>query len=264
MISHKDDAALETLESELTQWSADSGWSPERIFSRFMPIKNADRISPVLRSGDASLPNTVVVTEAGTRYEIDFAAGYSHGLFLDQRVNREKLHSIRPRRLLNTFAYTCSFSVEAALLGAETVSVDLSRKSLDRGKQNFLLNGLDPAGHRFLTEDAMDLLPRMGGRDDLFDTIILDPPTFSRSRNGRRWQVERHFEDLLDAALEVAMPKCAILLSTNSTKLDRAGLEHRARSCAKGKRRIASYMATPSPEDFPPGHGASTLWMLLR
>lgn len=264
LISHKNDAALKTLIAEFEHWKAEAGWEEARIFSRFLPLKNADRVSPILCSGDPTLPATTVVSEAGTRYEIDFAAGYSHGLFLDQRSNREKLRALRPKRLLNTFAYTCSFSVEAALLGAQTVSVDLSRKSLDRGKQNFILNGIDPTQHRFLADDTLELLPRLGGQNELFDAIILDPPTFSRTRQGRRWQVERHFEDLLDAALEVAMPKCAILLSTNSTKIDRDGLERRARVCAKGKRRTASYMATPSPLDFPAGHGATTLWMILR
>ncbi len=264
MISHKSDASLEEMEAGLLRWNETSGWTQKRIFSRFLPVKNADRVSAILRSGDVTLPTEVVVTETGIRYELDFSAGYSHGLFLDQRLNRQKLRSLRPKKLLNTFAYTCSFSVEGALVGAETLSVDLSRKSLDRGRQNFSLNGLDSAGHRFVADDALDLLPRLAARDERLDAIILDPPTFSRSPNGRRWQVERHFEDLLDAALEVAMPQCAILLSTNSTKMDRAGLEHRARACAKGKRRAASFMANPAPEDFPPGHGATTLWMMVR
>lgn len=263
MISHKNDAAFGEMAAGLTEWCAASGWNASRVFSRFLPERNAERVSPCLREGDASRSLKSTVMEAGVRFQVDFAAGYSQGLFLDQRSNREKLRSLRPRRLLNTFAYTCSFSTVAALTGAETVSVDLSRKSLDRGRRNLELNGVDPAGHRFVADDALELLPRLGGRDERFDAIILDPPTFSRSRSGRRWQVERHFGDLLDAALEVAMPDCAILLSTNSTKLDRAWLERTARVCAKNKRRAARYMAMPAPEDFPPGHGAATLWMMV-
>lgn len=264
MISYKNEAALDAMLIGLAAQSADSGWTATRVFKRFMPIQNADRISPVLHSGDASLPLTTVVTEAGIRYGIDMGAGYSHGLFLDQRLNRAKLRFLKPKRVLNTFAYTCSFTVVAALAGAETLSVDLSRKSLDRGRHNLEINGIAEKGHRFMAEDTLEILPRLDPRKERFDAIILDPPTFSRGKDGRRWQVEDHFEDLLDAALEVAMQKCAILLSTNCTKLDPAALERRARICAKGKRRTADYIKLGAPEDFPAGHGASTLWMMVR
>lgn len=264
MISHKNDAALTELAAGLETWCAKAGWTPSRVFTRFLPLKNQERVSPVLHTGDAALPLTTVVTEAGIRYGLDFAAGYSHGLFLDQRANRARLRTMRPKRLLNTFAYTCSFTVVAGLVGAETVSVDLSKKSLDRGRQNLALNELAEAGHRFIADDVLELLPKMGHKGERFDAIILDPPTFSFGNGGRRWQVERHFEDLLLAALEVAGPGCAILLSTNCTKIDSASLERQGRACAKIKRRTPQFVRNPAPVDFPAGHGASTLWMLLR
>lgn len=264
IISYKQDAARDEMAAGLDAWCQKAAWQPVRVFHRHMPVKNADRISPVLHSGDATLPLTTVVTEAGIRYGLDIGASYSHGLFLDQRVNRATLRELKPKRMLNTFAYTCSFSVVGALAGAETVSVDLSRKSLDRGRHNFTLNELDPAKHRFLAEDTNELLPTLAARGERFDAIILDPPTFSRSKTGRRWQVEDHFEDLLNAALEVAAPKCAILLSTNCTKLDPTTLERHARWCAKVKRRSAEYIRPAMPPDFPAGHGASTLWMMVR
>lgn len=264
IISYKHDAARDEMAAGLESWCQKAAWQPARVFHRFMPIKNADRVSPVLHSGDATLPLTTVVTEAGIRYGLDIGASYSHGLFLDQRLNRAKLHALKPKRVLNTFAYTCSFSVVGALAGAQTVSVDLSRKSLDRGRHNFALNGIAESGHSFIADDTAELLPKLAARGERFDAIILDPPTFSRSKNGRRWQVEDHFEDLLDAALEVAAPKCALLLSTNCTKLDQTALERRARWCAKGKRRTADYVRLGNPVDFPQGHGSSTLWMMLR
>lgn len=266
IVSHKDEPARDQLRSELETWTATIGWSPARIFTRHLPLKNADRISPKLHHGDPTLPLTIEVTEAHIRYHLDIAAGYSHGLFLDQRTNRAKLRALSPspKRALNTFAYTCSFSVAAALAGAETTSVDLSRKSLDRGRQNFTLNGLDPTKHRFIADDALDLLPTLYSRGERFDAIILDPPTFSRGNHGRRWQVEQDLEDLLNAALDLAAPRCVVLLSTNCTKIDAPTLERRARQWAKLQRRTADYVRpTPNP-DFPTGHGATTLWMHLR
>jgi 23S rRNA (cytosine1962-C5)-methyltransferase len=264
MISHKNDTALDELVTGLAAWSVLAQWTPVRVFTRFLPMKNQERISPILRSGDSSLSITTVVMEAGIRYGLDFGTGYSHGLFLDQRANRTKLHALRPKRLLNTFAYTCSFSVVVGLTGAETVNVDLSRRSLDRGKENLALNGIATAGHRFINDDALELLPRLGHRGERFDAIVLDPPTFSRGHNGRLWQVEQHFEDLMLAALEVAGPKCAILLSTNCSKLDPAALERQARACAKIKRRTTEYTRMGAAADFPQGHGAQTVWMMVR
>ena len=264
LISYKSDAALEELLVGLAKQSTESGWFAARIFVRFLPVRNAERIAPVLHRGDASLPLTSVVSEAGIRYEINLGAGYSHGLFLDQRLNRAKLRALKPKRVLNAFAYTCSFTVVAALAGAETLSVDLSQLSLDRGRRNLHLNGLSENGHRFVAGDVLELLPRLERQNERFDAIILDPPTFSLGEKGRRWQVEDHYEDLLEAALEVAAPTCAILLSTNCTKLDAAALERRARTCAKNKRRAADYLKLGAPVDFPPGHGSSIVWMMVR
>ncbi len=264
MISYKNDAALAEFSAGFEQWCAEANWQPARIFGRFLPIKNDERIAPSLISGDATLPLQTVVTESGVNYALDFEAGYSHGLFLDQRANRSHLRTLAPKRLLNTFSYTCSFSVVAALAGAETVSVDLSKKSIDRGRENFSLNEISHEGHRFIADDLLDFLQRLAKRFEKFDAIFLDPPTFSRGNKGRRWQVEQHFEDLLTAALEVAAPRCAILLSTNCTKFDPATLERMARFSGKLNRRTVECVRASSLPDFPPGHGASTIWMNTR
>lgn len=264
LISYKDDATRETLRTGLADWSAAHGFAPLRVFGKFLPLQNAERSAPVLIEGDASLPLVTVVEENGVRFGLDFGAGYSAGLFIDQRANRAFVRRSAPRRLLNTFAYTCSFSVVAALTGAETVSIDLSKKSLDRGRENFALNGLDPAAHRFYGDDVMDVLPRLTRKNELFDAIILDPPTFSRGHKGRRFQVERDLEALLLAALEVAAPRAKILLSTNCTRLSRRTLEGVARFAFKTTRRAADFHAEPPLPDIPTDAAAQTLWLLMK
>jgi 23S rRNA (cytosine1962-C5)-methyltransferase len=264
LLSYKNDMALEEMQTGLGEWTAQTGFSVGRIFGKFLPRQNEDRISPVLLSGDSTLPLTTVVTENGVRYGLDFEAGYSAGLFLDQRANRALVRRSAPKRVLNTFAYTCSFSVVAALAGAETVSVDLSKKSLDRGRENFRLNELDDAQHRFIADDVLDVLPRLARRGDRFDVIIVDPPTFSRGNKGRRFQVEQHLEDLLAAGLEVAAPKARILLSTNCTRLDRRALEQTARYCLKGARLHGTFHQEPPLPDIPASLAAQTLWLTLR
>jgi 23S rRNA (cytosine1962-C5)-methyltransferase len=271
LVCFKNEPAREELAAALATWSSSvklaSGapWVPRRVFGKFLPRQNEDRISPTLLSGDPALPATSTVQEAGTRYAIDFSAGYSHGLFLDQRANRAFIRRTAPRRLLNTFAYTCSFSVVAALAGAETLSVDLSKKSLDRGRENFALNEIaTDARHRFIADDVLEVLPRLARRGEKFDAIILDPPTFSRGNQGRRWQVEEHLENLILAALEIASPNARILLSTNCTKLDPRTMERMARFCLKTQRRGGEFHREQPLVDFPHGHGSSTLWMTAR
>ena len=240
-------------------------WQPQRVFGKFLPRQNEDRDAPTLLTGDPALPLTTVVRESGIRYGLDFAAGYSAGLFLDQRANRALLRDVAPKRMLNTFAYTCSFSVVAALAGAETVSVDLSKKSLDRGRANFALNGIaTDTNHRFLADDVLDVLPRFARRGEKFDAIALDPPTFSRGNKGRRWRVEEHFADLLIAALEVAASNARILLSTNCTKLAVSDLERIGRFALKFVRRPGDFQPGRQIPDFPSSHGARTLWLTLR
>jgi len=264
LVSFKTDAARDEALAGLASWEIERGLKHRRIFSKFIPLKNAERIAPALIDGPANLPLETVARENGVRFGLDFAAGYSAGLFIDQRANRELVRRSGVRRMLNTFAYTCSFSVAAALAGAETVSIDLSKKSLDRGRANFALNSLDLAPHRFLADDVLDVLPRLARRGEKFDCIILDPPTFSRGNKGRRFQVERDFESLLAAALEVAAPRARILLSTNCTRLARRDLERIARFALKLQRRAADFHSEPALPDIPPEFAAQTLWLTLK
>ncbi len=186
---------------------------------------------PACCAARRAAPLETEVVEAGARYGLDFAGGYSAGLFIDQRANRARLRAWKPKRLLNTFAYTCSFSVVAAQAGAETVSVDLSRRSLTRGEENFSRNGLDPkVGHKFIADDVLGVLPRLARRGEKFDAIILDPPTFSRNQSGTAFQVQRDFGQLVTLALEVAAPAARILLSVNHSAMRVADLEWAART----------------------------------
>jgi 23S rRNA (cytosine1962-C5)-methyltransferase len=260
LLSYQDDATLDRLRAELEA----NAFTPRRVYGKFLPRQNAERIAPVLLEGDATLPPRVEVTENGVRYGLDFEAGYSAGLFLDQRHNRAFLRRRAPKRVLNTFAYTCSFSVVAALAGARTSSLDLSAKSLDRGRENFALNALSTDGHVFLADDVLEVLPRLVRRGEKFDAIILDPPTFSRGAKGRKWQVEEGLESLLLTALELASPGAAILVSTNCARLHRRALEQIARFCLKTARLAANFHLEPELPDIPSGARAQTLWLLLK
>lgn len=264
LISHKTNAALERLKTELCLWALNVGFSFRRVFARFLPKQNAEREAPTLILGDPDTNLQSTALERNLCYAIDFSAGYSVGLFIDQRENRRFVRGLGPKTVLNCFAYTCSFSVAAATVGANTVSVDLSKKSLARGRENFALNSVPTTDHRFIADDVMAVLPRLARKSEKFDVIILDPPTFSRTHRGKTFQVEDDFERLLLAALEVAERNAHILLSTNCSTLGQRVLEVMGRFCLKATRRAGDFHREPSLPDFPPGVGAATVWMALR
>ena len=249
---------------ELDSRCAAYNFQPRRVFGKHLPHQASERSAPALLRGDAVLPMETEVREAGVRFGLDFAGGYSAGLFIDQRENRARLREFRPRRLLNTFAYTCSFSVIGALSGAETMSIDLSRRSLVRGEENFQRNGLDPkAGHKFIADDVLAVLPRLARRGEKFDAIILDPPTFSRNQSGDAFRVQHDFDRLVQLTLEVAAPSAKILLSVNHSDMRAADLERAARAALRLQKRSGRFQPSPPLADFPPDHGAKTLWLEL-
>lgn len=262
LLSHQTERGRDSVLAEIDQRCVAYDYRPQRIFGKYLPQHAAERGAPILLRGDAGGAMETEVTEAGVRYGLDFAAGYSAGLFIDQRANRARVRAWKPKRLLNTFAYTCSFSVVAALAGAETVSVDLSRRSLTRGEENFRRNGLDPqAGHRFIADDVLGVLPRLARRGEKFDAIILDPPTFSRNQAGEAFQVQKDFDRLTALALEVAAPGARILLSVNHSAMRVADLEGAARGALRIAGRAGRFShASPLP-DFSPGAGAKTVWV---
>lgn len=264
LVSYKKEPERERLTLELYFWQKSVGFDFLRIFGRFLPKKNEEREKPRLFFGDQDANLQTIATEHTLKYGIDFDAGYSAGLFIDQRENRRYVRQIAPKRLLNCFAYTCSFSVAGASAGARTVSIDLSKKSLARGRENFALNSLPTNDHLFIADDVLAVLPRLARKGEKFDMVILDPPTFSRSHRGKAFHVESDFEDLLTAALELVDRDGRILLSTNCSTLREKGLEVMARYCLKLSRRSGKFHRQPALSDLPAGAGASTIWLTLR
>jgi 23S rRNA (cytosine1962-C5)-methyltransferase len=201
------------------------------------------------------------------RFELSFAEGYSVGLFLDQRDNRRRLltHHVaagfspllpvaraEPPAVLNTFAYTCGFSVCAALAGARVTSLDLSRKYLDWGRRNFTLNGLDPAAHDFVFGDTLDWLRRLARKGRRFDVVVLDPPTFSQSKEHGRFQVEKDMGRLVTAALAVLPPGGVLLASSNAARWSPVDfLRGIHEAVARAGRRLVQEHYVPQPPDFP-------------
>ncbi|MCX5691557.1 MAG: class I SAM-dependent methyltransferase [Planctomycetota bacterium] len=183
------------------------------------------------------LDEALVVREHGWKLEVRLYDGFSTGLFLDQRENRAFLaHAVEkmkrgraagdPVTVLNTFAYTCAFSVAAAMSGAATTSVDVSGRYLDWGRRNFEHNALDASVHRFAKMDTFEFLEYAARKGLRYDLIVLDPPSFAsgNKRKGiRPWSSVSDYCKLVTAASSVLNRKGLILASTNTQELCKPG-----------------------------------------
>lgn len=189
------------------------GFNPKGWLARGLSKDAAGQAPARMVRGEA--PGRLAVREGGVSYFVEPAGGYSTGLFLDQRLNRHWTRALKPARTLNLFAHTGSFSVCAALGGGQTLSVDSARSHLARARDNFALNGLDPsAGHRFLAEDAAKIVPRLIRRGEVFDLIVLDPPTFGHGGRGV-FRLTRDLPELVRGCFDLLDPEGWLLVSCN-------------------------------------------------
>jgi 23S rRNA (cytosine1962-C5)-methyltransferase len=214
----------------------------------------------------AVAPERFTVRENGVSFELGLGEGYSTGLFLDQRDNRRRFLARHVAagfplygadagevpEVLNCFAYTCAFSVCAALGGARTTSLDLSRKYLDWGRRNFALNGLDPARHDFIYGDVFDWLKRLAKKSRRFAVIVLDPPTFSRSPGRADFRAVADYGRLVGLALPLLIPGGVLFAATNAARLPAGSFLAQVREAIGGAGRdILGEHYAPQPPDFP-------------
>lgn len=203
----------------------------------------------------AALPESLLVREHGWKLEVRLYDGLSTGLFLDQRDNRgwvsqwaKERARAGPTSVLNTFAYTCAFSVAAALSGAQTTSVDVSGRYLDWGKRNFAHNGLDAAAHRFAKMDTFEFLGYAKRKGLAYDLMVLDPPSFaagSKRKGVRAWSSVADYARLVREAFGLLRKGGVIFASTNTQELCRGdGLQ---RQVVKGLGGTPKWIALPPP-----------------
>jgi 23S rRNA (cytosine1962-C5)-methyltransferase len=188
------------------------------------------------------------VQEYAATFTVDLNDGLNTGLFLDMRANRQKVcRFAAAKKVLNCFAYTCSFGVQARLGQARSVvNVDISKKALDIGRKNYCLNGLPVPTEEFVRADVRQYLQRALKIKNHFDLIIIDPPSFARA--GDIFQVKKELPALVAAAMAVLNPGGALLVSTNYSALTAKELKSMVGSCAK---RIKQVSVLGQDVDFP-------------
>lgn len=157
------------------------------------------------------------IFEGKAKFLVNLSDYLDTGLFLDHRPLRYQIFKrCKGKKLLNLFCYTGSFSVLAALGGAKTFSVDMSKNYMEWCKNNFRINGLEINQHEFLCEDIFKAFDQI---NDQFDYIVLDPPTFSNSKKmENNFEVEKDQIYLVEKCMNLLKNDGILYFSNNKRK----------------------------------------------
>ena len=204
-----------------------------------------------------SPPPTLIVQEHGLKLRANLYAGQKTGLFLDHRENRRTIEQwSMGKRVLNCFAYTGAFSLYAARGGAiSTVSVDSAPAAMDDARENFKLNGFNTEQHHFLARDCFDYLNRVIQRGETFDLVILDPPSFARSKKNIH-AATRAYVKLNALAMRCVAPDGLLATASCTSQLSPAHFRAMlGEAAAQAERRFSIIHEAGQPLDHPvPAH----------
>src|SRR5437868_10990382 len=120
LISFKRVMGRQRLVAELKSWASSVTIQVRRVFARFVARKSEEREPPRLICGNPAENLQTIATERRLKFGIDYGAGFSVGLFSDQRENRSFVRYTAPKRLLHWLAYLCSLSASAGYVEATT------------------------------------------------------------------------------------------------------------------------------------------------
>jgi len=164
----------------------------------------------------------IIVKENGVNFAVYLNESAMVGVFLDQRDVRKRIRDTYAdgKNVLNTFSYTGAFSVFAALGGAaKTTSVDLANRSLSKTIEQFSLNGIDYESQDIIVEDVFHYFKYAVKKQLKFEMVILDPPSFARSKK-IVFSAEKDYKNLLKEAISITEDEGIIVASTNSSSFN--------------------------------------------
>ncbi|WNS76296.1 class I SAM-dependent rRNA methyltransferase [Bacillus sp. DTU_2020_1000418_1_SI_GHA_SEK_038] len=164
----------------------------------------------------------LIVKENGINFAVYLNDGAMVGVFLDQRNVRKAIRDkyAKGKTVLNTFSYTGAFSVAAALGGAaKTTSVDLANRSKSKTIEQFSVNNIDYEAHEIIVEDVFNYFKYAVRKQLKFQMVILDPPSFARSKK-HTFSAGKDYPALLEQAIQLTDSNGIIVASTNCSTFD--------------------------------------------
>jgi 23S rRNA (cytosine1962-C5)-methyltransferase len=256
LVEHEGASLLSDPErKEIALWYSRLPGVTSVYHKRFVPDRSRGSADAALFSPEPAAgvpaPEVFAIRENGLDYLVRPYDGFSTGIFLDQRENRRFLADLSAnQRVLNAFSYTCAFSVAAAARGAKVTSVDVSRRYLEWGKENFELNDLSLEGQYFLARDVFRYLKGAAKKGETFEVVILDPPSFGRSKEGGVFSLRKDFGRLLSEAFPLVTPGGHFFFSCNLSDWDTAAIKAEAARVLGGSVSWEFAEVPPLAEDF--------------
>lgn len=186
-------------------------YEKKRFASKGMYVDDNDFIS------GQEAPSPLLIKENGMNFAVYLNDGAMVGIFLDQREVRKVIRDTyaKGKTVLNTFSYTGAFSVAAALGGAlKTTSVDLANRSKSKTIEQFSVNGIDFESQDIIVEDVFKYFKYAVRKELTFDMVILDPPSFARSKK-HTFSAAKDYTDLLTQAIVITESNGIIVASSN-------------------------------------------------
>jgi 23S rRNA (cytosine1962-C5)-methyltransferase len=174
-------AGLEAFRSEIVAALVDV-MKPEGILARNdVPLRSKEGLERNTEILHGEVPREIIVEEYGVKFLAAPWTGQKTGAFLDQRENRRRIGELARGRALDCFSYHGSFALHLARKADEVLAIDSSAQALARAAENAKLNGFTNIS--FVEADAFDHLRELERSGEKFDTIVLDPPAFAKSRS---------------------------------------------------------------------------------
>ena len=159
-------------------------FNPKGIYERNdVPVRNLEGMEQIKGFLSEPFDTNIILNENGLKFHVDIENGQKTGYFLDQQDNRRAIqHIVKGGDVLEVFCYTGTFSLHAAQYGAKSVlGLDISEQAVAQAKRNALLNGYENVCS-FEAVNAFDTLKQWVKDGRRYDTVILDPPAFTKSR----------------------------------------------------------------------------------
>ena len=173
--------------------------------------------------------------------------GFKHtGLFPEQAVNWDWMidkikHAGREIKVLNLFAYTGGATVACSYAGASVCHVDSSKGMVTWAKENIISSGLEKNPVRYIIDDVVKFVNREIRRENKYDAIIMDPPSYGRGTNGEVWKFEENIADLVELCTRVLSDKpLFFLMNSYTTGISSTVLENILKLNIKAKGKLSS------------------------
>jgi 23S rRNA (cytosine1962-C5)-methyltransferase len=196
-------AGLEHHRGEILD-ALQSAVNPDGILARNdVALRAKEKLAVGVELVRGTVPDRIEVVEHGIRFFAAPWTGQKTGAFLDQRENRLAIGALARGRALDCFSYHGSFALHLAARADHVVALDSSAAALDRARENLTLNGLTNVD--LLETDAFDYLKTAERLRTVFDTIVLDPPAFAKTR-GALPQAIRGYKEINLRAMRLLSP----------------------------------------------------------